>query len=347
MSKLKGLLLNFSLLAFGIILSVGFLEVALRLVPQGNHKQWYDRPKAFYNPPLSKTLQAQTHVAEKPANVFRVAVVGDSFSFAPHMQFDDAFPKKLERMLNVNGGERRAEVVNYAVPAYSTTHEVELVKRAIAEHADLVLLQITLNDPEIKGYRPTGITVKQNPYGAYVEAEDAGWFAKRSRLASLVAGRIHNWKSHEKYKSYYQELYANQKATSAMQHALEQMVAMCREHNVPLVAVIFPLFGTAIDQSYPFTPQHEQLHEMAEKAGIKNHDLLELYRGIPSERLQVMPGEDFHPNEIGHRMAAEEIYRWLGAESLIPTELMIRDWYSQRDQILLKDDLKTTLSTEK
>lgn len=338
MSKVQSFLLNALLLSFGTTVAVGFLEVALRIVPSGGAKQWYDRPPFYYNPTGAETLQGLTHSPEKNAGVFRVAVVGDSFSFAPHMQYDDAFPKKLERMLNLEGG--KAEVINYAVPAYSTTHEVDTVKLALKEGADLVILQITLNDPEIKGYRPTGITVKQNPYGAYVEAEDAGWLAKHSKLASLISGRLHNRKSHQKYQDYYFKLYSDKRAIKGMRDALKEISVLCKERGVPLRAVVFPLFGTAIDSQYPFTGIHGQLSTLLQEVEILSTDLLQHFMGIPAERLQVMPGEDFHPNEIGHRMAAEKIYSYLEGEKLLPDAVIIKNRFTQRDQILLKEELR-------
>ncbi|MCX6115883.1 MAG: SGNH/GDSL hydrolase family protein, partial [Proteobacteria bacterium] len=69
-------------------------------------------------------MQDYPHAVLKPANVFRIAAIGDSFTFAPYMQFTDTFPKKLAQMLSLNPGNRQVEVINYGVPAYSTSHEI-------------------------------------------------------------------------------------------------------------------------------------------------------------------------------------------------------------------------------
>ena len=43
-----------------------------------------------------------------------------------------------------NAEGRSVEVINYSVPGYSTTHELKEVERALAEEADLVILQVCL-----------------------------------------------------------------------------------------------------------------------------------------------------------------------------------------------------------
>jgi hypothetical protein len=47
-------------------------------------------------------------------------------------------------------------------------------------------------------------------------------------------------------------------------------------------------------------------------------DLLRAYRNIPPERLQVIPGEDNHPNERAHRIAAEHLLAALVHDHLVP-----------------------------
>lgn len=83
-------------------------------------------------------------------------MVGDSFSFAPQMQYDDSFSKRLERLLNANATDSpkspRAEVINLGVPGHSTVHEVRTVEEALKLSPDLVLLQITLNDAELRPF---------------------------------------------------------------------------------------------------------------------------------------------------------------------------------------------------
>jgi hypothetical protein len=55
-----------------------------------------------------------------------------------------------------------------------------------------------------------------------------------------------------------------------------------------------------------------------------------MYKGIPLERLQVIPGVDRHPNEIAHRMAAEKIYLWMEDQKLLPEIAIISEKFATR-----------------
>lgn len=284
--------------------------------------KWSDRPHYYYQPEGAKFLTDRDYSPDKPKNTIRVAVVGDSFTFAPYMQFDDAFPKRLERWLNLNKKQPAVEVMNLGVPRYSTTHEVGVVKQAITTHSDLIVLQITLNDPEIKPYRPTALVVEQQeaPKGIY----------KYSKLAAFIKARIGFSKSHREYKDYFFNLFGNQKTWANFETPIRQIKKLADDAKVPLVAVVFPLFGYPVDDKYPFFEIHEKVAGLLSNVGIPHLDIAKSYWGEPVDRLQVMPLEDRHPNEIGHRVAAEQILEWMKKEQMLPAEVFPRLSVPQR-----------------
>lgn len=341
MSTLKKICAGLALSAFGLLFGLAALELGFRLLKGAPPKTWSDRPKFYFKAQAAPTLQDFPHSPQKGEKTFRIAVVGDSYSFAPFMQFTDSFPKKLEQMLNMNDAELRAEVVNYGVPAYSTSHEIDVAKLALDEQADLVILQITLNDAELKPYRPTGINLKiGDPYG---QPEVSPFLRKLFylwRTAEYVYGRLHNSRSHREYVAYFLDLYENPKSVKKFEQSLEAIVSACKERNVPLLAVVFPLFGLAMDERYPLYPIHQKVDQILTGLGAPHFDLSDTYRGIPLERLQVLPGVDRHPNEIAHRMAAEEIYLRLERDKLIPETLVIKDRFAGRTQIVKEERLE-------
>lgn len=322
----------------GILASLLLLEIIFRLLPTRTAAPWSDRPKFYYQHSEAPTLQDYPYAKVKDPSVFRIAVVGDSFSFAPYMQFDDAFPKKLERMLNLNSDKKRSEVINYSVPAYSTNHEVPKVRQAIDEQADLIILQITLNDPEIKGETPIGITVfdKFGPpkYSGFVQTL-IDW----SSLAKFVAQRLHNNQTQRDYRDYFLDLFENPRSWNSFRKALQQISEAANNSQKKLVAVVFPLFGLPLDENYPFYAIHEKVAGALNELQIPFRDISDIYKGIPLERLQVMPGVDRHPNEIAHRMAAEEIYTWLVSQKLLPDDLKIQKRFKGRTRIIKEDPI--------
>lgn len=155
------------------------------------------------------------------------------------MQYDDVFAARLERMLNLNTQAGRAEVINYGVPGYSTSHEVADVQSAVARGADLVIVQITLNDAQLKPIRPTGITRE----GGFGELQiDERWY-HYSRLASFVATRMHNYDSHTRYVDYYKELFSRKGCWTLFKSSVEKIARISRKKKVKVAALVFPLFG--------------------------------------------------------------------------------------------------------
>jgi hypothetical protein len=87
--------------------------------------------------------------------------------------------------------------------------------------------------------------------------------------------------------------------------ALRTMAELCRARRVPFLVLIFPLFGNALDESYPFSAIHAAVARATTEAGARVVDLLPAYRGLKWELLVVDGPNDEHPNEIAHRIAAD------------------------------------------
>ncbi len=319
---------------FGTMIALGALEVVVRLATPSKPSQgptWSDRPLFYFRSPGAPSMQGYPYSPTKEAGTFRIAVVGDSFTFAPYMQFTDTFSSKLEQMLKVSGTQRKVEVINYGVPAYSTSHEVEVVKKAVAEGADLILLQITLNDPEVKHHKPSGITENmQDKFGALKMTGAVGRLAQHWKTLGFVLTRLHNTKTHRAYIEYFNDLFSNPRSWKPFVASMTEIVDTAKAGHVPVISVVFPLFGLPMDERYPFYEIHKKVVDLMSSLNVPILDVSEIYKGIPLEHLQVIPGVDRHPNEIAHRMAAEKIYLWLEQRNLIPKEFLITEKFATR-----------------
>lgn len=305
---------------FGIFVSLLLVEVGLRVsgfgrvvTPPG------DRPQAYYRAPAATLFRDFPETFPADATP-KIAVVGDSFSFATAMQYDDAFPNKLERLLQQEGYPA-ANVVNYGVPGYSTSHERDAVVQAGREGAEILILQITLNDPQRKAYRPSGLTGK-NEFGTLELSGFEKTLASYWRTYGFARMRLHNTETHNRYTEYYTDLFLNKRTWIPFKEAVTDIVRYCERENITLVAVVFPLFGMPLDDTYPFAKIHQRVANLFSRKEVPVLDLFSVYQGIPLAALQVDPLHDFHPNEYGHRLAAEAIYAWLRYDQkLLPQDL--------------------------
>lgn len=310
------------LIVFGLAISLLFIELAFRIARPAivEHAKWEDRPTHWYLPESSLEPRDFYYSPHKAPGVFRIVVVGDSFTYGGKGQFDDAFSKRLERMLNLNNKQPKVEVLNWGVPGYSTAQEAWLVKRALSEYEpDLILLEVTLNDPELQPYRIT------HPYQkADGEIELSSPLFRYWQSLGFVASRVLNSLSYRDYEKYYFDLYSNEEAWGRFAGAMKHIVGMTEGAKVPFMAVVFPLFSHPIDENYVFKPLHEKIDALL--AGLTGNwvDITAEYNGIPPSRLQAIPGKDSHPNEIAHRIAADAIYAKLAELNLIPDEVRIK-----------------------
>lgn len=322
-----------ALLIFGLLMAALAVEGVVRIFDLDVPKDlpWVDRPKSYFIPEGATSLQDKAYPAKKPPNTIRIAVVGDSFTFAPYMQYDDTFAKRLERWFNLNEKQPHVEVINYGVPRYSTSHEIAVVERAIKEEADLVLLQITLNDPEIKPYRPTGL-IDSDRFG---RPAPKGFFVEHWRTLKLILIKIATARSATDYRDYFFKLFDDKDTYSNFKNSLTTINQLTTNAKIPLRAVVFPLFGFPNDDTYPFHPIHKKVAELLTTLNIPGIDLFETFRNIPLDRMVVLPGKDRHPNEIAHRLAAEDIYAWLKTQNVLPENIFAHRTSPDRISILL------------
>ena len=306
--------LNILVASCGVIFSLLVVEIAFRLlVPSKPPKRWDDRPYGYFLPSNSINLQGET-IGPKQAGTFRISVVGDSFSFAPSMQYQDTFAKKLESFLNLNQGATKVEVANLGVSGSSTADEVALVQKALNLSSDLVVLEITLNDAEPR------VLSREEKAQLYDAPYLSSPILKAWRSLGFVLTRLHNTATVSRYIDYHTRFFKDPTTFKRFDDALAAMKAATDAKGVPLVAMVFPLFDFPINEQYPFNESHEIVSGALAARGIKALDLRSAYRGIPPERLQVIPVVDNHPNEIAHRIASERLLAFLATEKVIPAD---------------------------
>jgi lysophospholipase L1-like esterase len=315
----KNILITSCLVLFSTLLALGGLELAIRLLHIGEAKPWTDRPKRHYFSSQSRNTRDFKYQVQKPADTFRIVVVGDSFTFGYGNHFDDSFPKRLERILNLNGQSPKVEVINLGNPGNAIQHNVISVKKALSLLSpDLVILEVTLNDPELTPFGKDGNKVR------LVNNEKPTGLAAHSKILQLVKSRITNSKSHKDYLNYFQGLFKEQATLVNFQTGVRQIAEACKAAKVPLVSTVFPLFSYPLDSEYPFKEAHMVIHTELEANAVPYLDLFNAYKGIPSIRLTADPVRDPHPNEIAHRIAADEMYEWMKRKKILPRAAIVK-----------------------
>jgi hypothetical protein len=267
-----------------------------------------DTKRRAMQPRNSRGYRDRERSPAKPPGVRRVVVLGDSFAWGASVEFEDAYPQRLERGLNRRRRERW-EVVNLALPGMNTVdHAAQLEQEGMAYEPDLILLGYVFNDSE----DATAAEARRAADWAQAPVDPPRGALDRSALFRMVRTRLWATAENRRRVSGYKSMYAEgAPGWVAARKALKSMGALCRTRGVPFVVAIFPLFGNPLDGRYPFPEVHQKVSEAAAEAGARVVDLLPAYRGLRWELLVVDGVDDEHPNEIAHRIAANVILRAL------------------------------------
>ena len=305
------------LLAFAVAFVLALGEVAARALGVGEPRPSGYAPvntnRRAMRPRNAQGYRDKERTPAKPPGVHRIVSLGDSFAWGASVEFEDAYPQRLERSLTRRRRENW-EVVNLALPGMNTVdHAAQLTEEGFAYGPDVVLLGYVMNDSE----DAQAAEARRAADWAQARPGPPGGFLNRSALFQFVSTRLWATAENRKRIAGYRSMYAEAApGWIAGRRALKAMGSACRERGVPFVVAIFPLFANPLDDGYPFAELHLKVAQAAGEAGAKVVDLLPAYKGLRWELLVVNGVEDEHPNEIAHRIAAGTLLHAL--DDLIP-----------------------------
>lgn len=249
----------------------------------------------------------------KPADTFRLAFLGDSFTFGEGVPEGKPFPAKVEEILNRADTRvgKHCEVINGGVSGHNTSDEVvDLERRWLAYNPDMVIIVFYLND-----------AYDDEQFGRLITGEAEGIsmnISEREEPASYLYSFLsHRWQRYlmsRQVTDIYMSQYSNNPIVggqdwSGARLALAHAKKLTDERGIKLGLVIFPeLFK--LNDDYPFRKIHTEVGKTAASLGIPTLDLMETFQGKDQEKLWVHV-TDHHPNEIAHALAAETIARFV------------------------------------
>ncbi len=228
-----------------------------------------------------------------PPGTFRILALGDSIAFGMGVHEQDTFAAQLESRLNAAAGARgqtmRYEVVNAGVTGYSTRDErVSYERFSSAYMPQVVLLAMVFND-DLSYAQEAGlgyVSTSAEPYG----------------LSNLFA-RLRKLPQRERTYDY-----------ASCVRELLRLNEACRQRGAKLAVVIFRQ-----NSSEPWLRLTEVVNEGVQGTAIPVLDLGPTLLSDHKFEELVVHAVDHHPNEVAHRLAAEEIERFLRFHGLVPS----------------------------
>jgi hypothetical protein len=168
-------------LGLGLVVGLAAAEIVLRVIgyssPQFYEADdtlgyklipgmsgWYTKEGRNFVTINSDGFNDVEHVVEKPSDVFRIAVIGDSYVEAFQVGRQASFTNFIDGECGIFGG-KRIEVLNFGVSGYGTAQQLILLREKVMRYApDLVMLVMTTNNDISDNVRE----LKQTPIPYYV-----------------------------------------------------------------------------------------------------------------------------------------------------------------------------------
>jgi lysophospholipase L1-like esterase len=284
----------------------------------------------------SQGLRDVEHSISKPANAYRVALLGDSATEGLQVPTSENYGAFLQKQLNVPN--KQVEVLNFGTSGYSTGQEVLQYEREAAQYKpDLTILLYNRGDALENIRKPTDLKAEPRPY-FYVDAQGnlqtdnavlqaneqslkpnpvIDFLRTNSRLYGVLSHAnltlSINEPHYRKVRSWIMTpfkprhisrqapaAYAEQDVWNVTSALISRLDESCRKTGSKLVVVSFP---NSV-QDPEFGKQIEALHKLGKDKGFSVFDLTPTFRWHPDPKSLFVK---YHFSTAGHKVVSEKI----------------------------------------
>ena len=269
---------------------------------------------------------------EKPAGEIRILCLGDSFTFALGIRFEDLYVQRLERRLAQEGAPQRFQAINAAVAGYNTRQElIYLLTDGLTLEPDLIIVGFYWND--LVGNEEPLPDLASTPR----VAEDTGTpeTLDREETTHAIPAGIRNrlrqslvlYRGTLSAKSLLALVKPPTNILAVVQAALlrgdeaalegywraagerlGEIAKVARELGVPAILVAFPM-EVHLRGSYEEMVFAERLAELWAPTGFPFVDLEPAYQAALDRGDNPFLPYDLHPSVVGMEIAADALYQ--------------------------------------
>jgi hypothetical protein len=249
-------------------------------------------------------FRERAFTAVKPAGTYRIAVVGDSFTWGNGVRQQDRYSDLLQGRL-----PEHIEVLNFGTPGANTPQHRTLIEHLLADvRPDFVLLQWYVNDVEDddSSHRPTFHPLMPvrwlhnwlNDASALYTIANMQWaetqvaFGMTTSYESYLRTRLGDPNSHD---------------SQVDRQQLLDLIARCRRAGVPIGIVLFPDTAADLGDKYPYEYLHERVLEICRAQSLTCLDLRSSFALVKDHRLLWANRLDHHPSALANEIAAVKI----------------------------------------
>jgi hypothetical protein len=272
---------------------------------------------------VSNSLGIRHPPVDADAQILRIVVLGDSYTFGWGVPSDRAFPSILEQLLRGIAPHVPLEVVNAGIPGYAPTQQLKMLASVQAAFPfQIVIATYSLaNDPvdELRLARYLPDRLHRFSYEVRDPESRASLLIRSSVLASLVDHRTHAIQYHLANVS--------PRALSRAQKSLADLASYCMKNDLALLLVIVPRASEIqpsgrIKVLFNLATVEKSRNVARDVARSFDVPLVDLKRPLLSAQKfeDVYLRGDAHWNNAGHRAVASAIAESIPQSWLQPPE---------------------------
>jgi hypothetical protein len=240
----------------------------------------------------------------KLPGTYRIAAVGDSFTFGNGIREDERYSEILQSHL-----PSHFEVLNFGVAGANTPEHRVLVQRLLREvHPDFIILQWYVND--VEGDDSSG-RPRPRPLVPYSPLHN--WLNNASALYTVANMQ---WAETQvafgmtpSYPDYLKSRLGDPNSVDSRrdQNLLRDLIASAQQANVGIGIVLFPDTAGDMGATYPFGYLHDRVLAVCAERGITCVDLRQDFAAIHDRQSLWANRLDHHPSGRANAIAAEKI----------------------------------------
>lgn len=233
-------------------------------------------------------MRDQDYTLEKPAGVYRIALLGSSLVMGWNVQQEEVFETLVEDRLNRELAPARFEILNFGVNGFSVVSAWEALReKALAFKPDAVLLVAHPEDPpRAHMIFARSLTMGVVPPDPYLE---------QIRVATGITEETPRPQAERELAPYPMDL---------VRWAYREIAALCRGNGIEPVYVYLPGVLTQGAEE-----RGDKLLPVAREAGFQIISLSGLYASIEDRSTLMVAPWDAHPNALGHQIIANRLFQ--------------------------------------
>lgn len=306
----KNILLALASAAITFTILCLFLEILLRTETSQYHLfgVYGDLPARLQPSYNWIGLRDLNHLIEKPTDVTRVLVLGDSFTYGQGVADEDTYVRVLGRLAGP-----KVEVISMAMQGWSTADELNALRYlGMAYKPDIVVVGVVSNDLEPPGNLPDG----QAPEWRILTR-----LSSRPQVFRFLDFQINRLGDHLNLRQSHQEwedgLYDPQgKVLKDWEQAVKQFGEYLRNHQIEAYAFTLPGPG-GLRSAELSAHKYQFLAQEFGQAGFHAVDLWPTFQqtfgGTPWKQLKSLPNDE-HPGPAIHEFYARSIWAAIQAD---------------------------------